>query len=306
MTARVVGFGWHDVCARWDISTPQAVVGRLDELPGQGSMTQPGRKLFAERDQFGKWMHLLGPNHVPVAYLVPSGRLGMIRRLEVQAHLGDESEDDLCRPKDFPARWKRLETYMAMVGVLPPEEPGYVRVDPAVDVVYDDPREGRDVLEALRYARWPRGWYAEYQGAPPYTTVAIKSNRKTIARVYCRNTKLRNGGVRWGRLRFEREQRFAWHDRRPLTDLGFDLTASTYWGSVFGTGASTGRVTRIARATQTVRLIERVQVGEITTREFGWLPRCGASWGGGQGLQWGDSPSSLGTRETTGRFSVGC
>jgi len=231
-------------------------------------MTQPGRKLFAERDQFGRWVHLLGPNHVRLAYLVPSGRLGMIRRLEVQTHLGDESEDDLCRPEDFPARWKRLETFMAMVGVLPPEEPGYVRVDPAVDVVYDDPGEGRDVLEALRYARWPRGRYAEYQGAPPYTTVAMKSKRKTVARVYCRNTKLRNGGLRWGKLRFEREQRLAWQERRPLTDLGFNLTASTYWGSVFGLGAASGKVTRIAREAQTVKLVERVQSGRITTRQF--------------------------------------
>ena len=48
------------------------------------------------------------------------------------------------------------------------------------------------MLEALRYARWPYGWYAEFQGAPPYTTVAIKSKTKIVGRVYCRNTKLRN------------------------------------------------------------------------------------------------------------------
>jgi hypothetical protein len=52
MTRMVVGAGWHDVCVRWDISTPQAVVGHLDALPGRGSMRQPGKKLFAERDRF--------------------------------------------------------------------------------------------------------------------------------------------------------------------------------------------------------------------------------------------------------------
>jgi hypothetical protein len=43
------------------------------------------------------------------------------------------------------------------------------------------PPDGRDVLEALRYARWPYRWYAEFQGAPPYTTVAIKSKTKIVS-----------------------------------------------------------------------------------------------------------------------------
>lgn len=67
----VVGAGWHDVCVHWDISTPQRVVARLEELPGQGSLRRPGKKLFAERDRFGKWQHLLGPRHVLVAYISP-------------------------------------------------------------------------------------------------------------------------------------------------------------------------------------------------------------------------------------------
>jgi hypothetical protein len=109
-----------------------------------------------------------------------------------------------------------------------------VRVDPAVDVAYEDPVDGRDMLEALRYARWPYAWYAEFHGAPPYTTVAIKSRRKIVGRVYCRNTKLRNGNPRWGKLRFEREQRFEWRDQRPLSELEQEVTASTVWGSGFG------------------------------------------------------------------------
>jgi hypothetical protein len=32
-------------------------VSRLAQLPGQGSLAQPGRKLYAERDRFGKWQH---------------------------------------------------------------------------------------------------------------------------------------------------------------------------------------------------------------------------------------------------------
>lgn len=247
---------------------PQRVVARLEELPGQGTLKQPGKKLFAERDRFGKWQHVLGPRHVLIAYTVDSPSHGLIRRLELQAHLGDEGEDDLCPTREFAARWGRLEKFMAMVGVLPVEEPGYVRVDPAVDVAYADPRDGQLVLEALRYARWPYGWYAEWQGPPPYTTVAIKSKTKIVGRVYCRNTKLRNGNPRWGKLRFEREQRFEWRDRRPLSELAQEVTASTFWGSVFGYGTASGKVTRIEREAQTVKLIERVRLGEISTREF--------------------------------------
>lgn len=187
MIASVVGAGWHDVCMRWDISTPQAVVARLDKLPGQGSMTQPGKKLFAERDRFGKWQHLLGPRHVLLAYVVESPQYGLIRRLELQAHLVEATDNDLCLPSEFEERWKTVQTYMAMHGALPPEDPFYVRVDPAVDVLYERAQVGRDVLEALRYARWPYGWYAEFQGPPPYTTVAIKHKTKTVARAYCRN-----------------------------------------------------------------------------------------------------------------------
>ena len=118
-------------------------------------MRQPGKKLFAERDRFGKWQHALGASHVLLAYVVDSPEHGLISRLELQTHLVDEVENDLCRPSEFPTRWERVQTRMAMQGVLPPEDPVYVRVDPAVDVVYEDPAEGRDVLEAVRYARWP-------------------------------------------------------------------------------------------------------------------------------------------------------
>ena len=52
---------------------------------------------------------------------------------------------------------------MEMVGVLPPEDPVYVWVDPAVDVRYADSREGQRVLEGPRYARWPGQWHAEWQ-----------------------------------------------------------------------------------------------------------------------------------------------
>jgi hypothetical protein len=37
---------------------------------------------------------------------------------------------------------------------------------------------------------------------------------------------------------------------------------------VFGAGAASGKVTRIEREVQTVKLIERVQLGDISTREF--------------------------------------
>lgn len=45
-------------------------------------------------------------------------------------------------------------------------------------------------------------------------------------------------------------------------------TASVLWGSVFGQGQAAGRVTRIEREVQTVKLIDRVQLGDITTAQF--------------------------------------
>jgi hypothetical protein len=265
--ARVVGAGWHDVCIRWDISVPQPVVARLHELPGQGSLSR-GKKLLAERDRFGKWCHLLGPQNVLLVYTVESPQYGMIRRLEVQAHLGDAGEDDLCSVAEFHVRWRRLQLLMAGRRVLPIEDPVYVRVDPAIDVEYEDGEDGRRVLEALRYARWPRGWYAEWQGPPPYTTVAIKSNSKTVARAYCRNTKLKNGKPRWGKLRFEREQRFTWSDQRPVEELGSEEVAAMFWGSAFGSAAVSGKARGIPRESQSAELIERVSQGEISCAQF--------------------------------------
>jgi hypothetical protein len=157
---------------------------------------------------------------------------------------------------------------MAMAGVLPVEDPVCVRIDTAVDVEYANPHDGYDTLEALRYARWPGQWYAEWQGPPPYTTVAIKKGRNTIGRVYCRNSKLRNAAPRWGRLRFETEHRFAWKDARPLDELRKKTSAAVYWGAVFGQGRAAGRVIRLEREVQTMKLIERVQLGEITAAQF--------------------------------------
>jgi hypothetical protein len=266
--AAVVAAGWHDTYFRWDLSTPQRVVARLEALPGQGTLKSPGRKLFAERDRFGKWQHLLGDRHVLITYTVDSPKCGLIRRLELQAHLGERGEDDLCRVDEFAPRWQRLQQRMGFMGVLPAEEPVCVRVDPAVDVNYPDPLEGQRVLEGLRYARWPRGWHAEYQGPPPYTTVAVKHRTRTVARAYCRNTKLKNGGPQWGKIRFEREQRFEWRQGRPLDELARIEAASTYWGTAFGLGTAPGSVKRIRREVQAVKLIEQVQLGDISTAQY--------------------------------------
>jgi hypothetical protein len=269
MNSAVVAAGWHDTYFRWDLSTTQAVVERLGRLDAVGPpLSQPGRRLYAERDRFGSWRHLLGPQNVLISYTVDSPSHGLIRRLELQAHLGESGEDDLCAVDQFSTRWQRLQTFMAMAGVLPPEEPRYVRADSAVDIRLHDPQDGWRLLEALRFARWPNRWHAEFQGPPPYTTVAVKSGTKTVGRAYCRNTKLRNGEPRWGKIRLEREQRFQWKDQRDVAELASARTASTFWRSVFGQGAPAGRVTRIEREVQTVKLSERVQLGEITASQF--------------------------------------
>ena len=109
----VSGAGWHDTYFRWDISTPQRVVSRLEQLPGQGSLSQPGKKLYEERDRFGKWQHLLGPENVLLSYTVHTPKHGIIRRLEVQAHLGESGENDPCAPSVFDQRWEKLQLLMA-------------------------------------------------------------------------------------------------------------------------------------------------------------------------------------------------
>jgi hypothetical protein len=263
----VAGVGYHDLYFRWDISTPQPCIGRLLALPAHGSITQPGRTLFASRDRFGKWQHVLGPRHVMLAYVVQV-RDEQIRRLEVQAHLGPEGEDDLCPVDEFPERYSGLMTRLALLGALPSEDPRVVRLDVAVDVVYEDPREGALALEALRFARWPRGWYAEWQGPPPYTTVAIKAGRRTVARAYCRNSKLRNGRPRHGKIRFERQQRFEWAKGLQADALVSEEVAAFYWESGFGEGEAGSCVTRLPHELMAGRLIDLIVEGSLTTSQY--------------------------------------
>lgn len=127
------------------------------------------------------------------------------------------------------------------------------------------PSDGALALEALRFARWPRGWYAEWQGPPPYTTVAIKAGRRTVGRAYCRNTKLRNGGPRLGKIRFERQRRFDWADGLDVEALASDGVAAFYWESVFGEAEAGSRVLRIPHEVLAQRLIDLVAAGEIST-----------------------------------------
>jgi hypothetical protein len=50
--------------------------------------------------------------------------------------------------------------------------------------------------------------------------------------------------------------------------LGQEKSAAVYWGAVFAHGRAAGAVTRIPREAQTMRLIERVQLGDITAAQF--------------------------------------
>src|ERR1051325_4611774 len=67
--------------------------------------------------------------HVLLTWTINHATRGVIRRLELQSHLGDEGEDDLCPPHQFERRWSLLQQRMALIGVLPVTEPRYVRVD---------------------------------------------------------------------------------------------------------------------------------------------------------------------------------
>lgn len=266
--ARVAQAGYHDVEIRWDLSTPERVVARLAEKPKQGPWPQPGRTLFAERDRFGGWHHLLG-DHQLVGHSLDHPGHGLIRRLTVQTHLGGGGEElaNLCSVDDFPRRWLGLEQRMALYGVLPASEPRVVRADVAVDVEYDDPADGLSSLQAVKHARWPNGWHTEFQGPPPYTTVAVKLNQRIVASVYCRATKMKTG-ERWSRLRFEVRKHDRWPTARPVSALENVAYASMIWGTVFGLGRPSGTVTRLAREVQTVKLIDRVQLGEISYAQF--------------------------------------
>ena len=55
---------------------------------------------------------------------------------------------------------------------------------------------------------------------------------------------------------------------RPVSDLENVAYASMIWGTVFGLGRPSGKVTRLAREVQTVKLIDRVQLGEISYAQF--------------------------------------
>jgi hypothetical protein len=221
-----------------------------------------------ERDRFGKRHHLLGSKHVLLVYAVNTPKYGLIRRLEVQAHLGPDGEDDLCAPDDFSESFLNLQKRMALMGVLPVTEPRLMRCDPAVDVTYADPLAGMRALEVLRYARFPNGWYAQYEGPPPHTTVSIKSGRSTVARAYCRNSKLGNGEPKFGKIRFEREQKFEWSKALAVSFLEHESSAEMFWASAFGLGQASGRVTRLAREVQTMKLIDRVVLGDISVTQY--------------------------------------
>jgi hypothetical protein len=186
----------------------------------------------------------------------------------VQAHLGPDGEDDLCTVERFSESFLSLQKRMGVMGVLPATDPRLVRCDPAVDVVYENPQDGMKALEVLRYARWPKGWYAQYEGPPPHTTVSIKSGRNTVGRAYCRNAKLKNGEPKFGKIRFEREQTFPWATSLPAGVLEHESAAVMFWGAVFALGQASGRVTRLAREMQTMKLIERVVLGDISVTQY--------------------------------------
>ena len=147
---------------------------------------------------------------------------------------------------------------MAMVGVLPPEDPVCVRVDAAVDVRYSDTREGQRVLEALRFARWPGQWYAEWQGPP--RTRQLRSRRAGTRLGVCIAAIRSSGTVRLGGancdsrastgsrgVRRDRSKTYGRRRRRPSSG-----------GLSSARGRAAGTVTRIEREVQTMKLIERV------------------------------------------------
>ena len=67
-----------------------------------------------------------------------------------------------------------------------------------------------------------------------------------------------------------RRRRLARHvwEARPVDELRSERAAAVCWCAVFGLDRPSGRVTGIEREVQTMKLIARVQLGEITTAQF--------------------------------------
>jgi hypothetical protein len=269
-SGRYLRHGFDDVTIAWDISTPalDGVVGRLHELPGTGDMHRPGKKLFGERDRFGKWSSLM-PRAQMLVYTV-EGQTGTIRRLHVQ-YKPAEVEGELCAPELLGSRLAALDFKLAQLGLLPPSESWIVRTDVAVDVAFDDPQAGKTVLDGLRAVRLKSRAYVQTFGQP-VTTVAFKVGKQTRARAYCRNANPAAKmcvGPMYGELRLETQA--VWSSSPADKRIGRELVenpvfAEMIWEAWYGPGCDggSGTVTRIEREAQTMKLVERVKLGEIT------------------------------------------
>jgi hypothetical protein len=151
-----------------------------------------------------------------------------------------------------------------------------VRVDVAVDVRYPSASAGRAVIDALRSQRLSHGHYVQEYGNPVTTVAQKRKSGKTVARCYCRNSsptaKLETGPM-YGLLRFEVEKHFpAAGDRRIMPEqLESPAFARMLWEERFGTPNPSGggtKLSRIAREVQTVKLADRVQLGEMGYAQF--------------------------------------
>lgn len=142
------------------------------------------------------------------------------------------------------------------------------RLDVAVDVLFESPLLGRELLSAVAAAPMWGGLYCDSVGRPGERTVYQKRKRerggdRVVGRVYSRHREhvSEPGTV----VRFEREQRYK--PGVPVSTLGWEK-AWSLWGEHFGELASSaGSLVIGDREVIGMDLAERVARGEITYRQ---------------------------------------
>jgi hypothetical protein len=241
-----VAYGIDDVSLGFDMEGSGAIE-RLNEMPG--TQTRRG-KMLGEAVSWGRWSHLLGRS---AAFWKSD-----TKRLYVQAKLAPEGE--LCAPADFGNEVASLLKRMAVVGLASYCSPWVTRLDVAVDAECH-PADGKLLLDALEASRLPQGWRTTSSGVPRSTVYfRARGTEKIYARAYCRNLKTKTGEA-YGRIRLEAEQRFE-PKACPLELAQDPAFTAMVWKGRYGKLAV--RVTRLARETQAVEIVERVKRGDLT------------------------------------------
>jgi hypothetical protein len=241
----IVALGIDDISIGLDMSGSKSVA-RLNEMPG--TMTRRG-KMLGSTASWGKWEPL-------IAGMATFWKADT-KRVYVQAKLGPDGF--LCPPELISGQAEALLERLAFVGIASWEPPWVTRLDVAVDGVCR-PEDGRMLLDALAACRPPNGWRISEEGVPRSTVYfRAREGNDVKGRAYCRNLKTKEGEP-FGLIRLEAEQRFGPREM-PLAYVENSSFVRRLWEGRFGMLA--GQITRLARETQVVKLVEAATSGRL-------------------------------------------